>query len=145
MLLQERLAHQRSDEIRMRKAHTRYANALARMDKAEAKRARRNAKRVGGNPEIVLQNFPESSPGVARLLTIVDRPGAYIWGGNKAVEGRYQIVVVGGMRGTVDEYRLAAERRYPAIAPLEVIECTALPVAPGVNREFHSIILQGVV
>lgn len=76
---------------------------------AQARRDARAARRANGPNVILLSLFPQGG------VNIADPPGAYVQGGVGFKDGAYQIVVVGPMKGTVEDYgaALAAWIRRP--------------------------------
>lgn len=88
-----------------------------RLAAAQARRDGRRAKRASGPNVIVLSKMPQPitdaivntrpprkpAEGIYGVA-INERDGAYVWGGNPEVKGCYQIVVVGGIKGTDDDY-----------------------------------------
>lgn len=72
-----------------------------RMAAAEIRRNTRRAKLAHGPDVIVLSPFPKGG------ITIGAPDGAYVQGGGGFERGRYQIVVVGRLRGSADDYREA--------------------------------------
>lgn len=80
----------------------RSARRSERMAAALEKRHRKNAKRAGGHQVIILNNWPHGG------VHDGDPPGCYVQGG-AAFGGKYQMVIVGDLCGTVDDYRRALE------------------------------------
>lgn len=79
---------------------------------AQARRDSRKAKRAKGANVIVLSKMPGSSIINSRPqqtegiygVAYDDPDGAYVWGGNADLGGQYQIVIVGPLKGTQDDY-----------------------------------------
>lgn len=78
------------------------AGSTERKAAAQAKRDRRRAKRAGGPSVIVLSRYPNGT--VSKLSP----DGAYIWDGGLKGRGFWQLIVVGHLKGSVDDYRAAA-------------------------------------
>lgn len=82
---------------------------------AQARRDARKAKRANGPNVIVLSKMPEpaivnSRPRQTEGIYGVaydDPDGAYVWGGNADLGGQYQIIIIGPLKGTEDDYRRA--------------------------------------
>ncbi len=115
------------------------AGSAERKAAAQVRRDARRAKRAGPTA-VVLFKMP---PGGVSMVT---PDGAYAWGGNPEVEGRWQVVVVGEPKGPPEAYRAALAawlRRDVRVASAEPLP---LPEpAPGLvvdERAFLSIILE---
>lgn len=116
------------------------AGRAERIAAAAARRARKDAKRAGLSRVIVLQKMPVGDPpGICQD----DPDGAYVWGGNPELQGRYQIVVVGALKGAVDDYRAALAAWLDR--PVDIVESSPMD-RPDPDkypeRQFLSIILQ---
>lgn len=121
------------------KAIQRTAGKQTRLQAAQSKRDRRRAKRAAGPSVIVLHKMPTG--GVAAD----DPDGAYVWGGNEDVQGKYQIIVVGAPVAEVDAYCAGLSRWQGK----EFRVCDERPLDrpdedPNPNRQFLSIILEPV-
>jgi hypothetical protein len=81
----------------------RKAGAEGRLAAAQAKRQRKMARSFERDLDrtIVFYAMPVGG------THIDDAEGAYIWGGNAAVEGRYQVVVIGKLRADLEHYIMA--------------------------------------
>lgn len=74
----------------------------ARLAAAQARRDRRQAKRAHGPPTLLFYPWPVGG------IMVEDHDGAYVQGPNG--EGRYQVVVVGPLKGEVSTYCDAVSR-----------------------------------
>jgi hypothetical protein len=116
------------------------SGAAARQAAAQARRDSKAAKRARGPNVIILSKMPRGNPpGVCQT----DPEGAYVWGGGESTEGRYQIVVVGELRGPIDGYRAALAKwlgkpmQIVEVKPLERPDPDEFP-----DKAFLSIILE---
>lgn len=64
---------------------------------AQARQAKKRAKRARGEATILLYTWPDGG------ISQQSHDGAYVQG----CEGRYQVAIVGALKGTVDAYRAA--------------------------------------
>lgn len=122
------------------RAIQRAAGSSGRQSAAQARRDARRAKRANGPNVVILSKMPRGNPpGINQR----DQDGAYVWGGTEATEGRYQIVVIGPLKASVDDYRAALARWLGK--PVRLVEERPLgrPV-PDDNpeRQFLSLILE---
>lgn len=110
---------------------------------AQAKRDRKKAKRAGGDSVIVFSLFPKGG------AASDDPDGAYVQGGVGFDGGRYQIVVVGPLKATVQDYCRALSAWLQK--PMRLVSCeTLLPPDDAEGRQryeqrgglFLSIILE---
>lgn len=113
----------------------RLQGSKSRKDAAQERRDRRAAKR-----RILMFKMPEGG------VSMTTPDGAYMWGGNPEVEGKYQVIVIGTPKGPPNQYRDALAAWTDKA--LRVVSAEPLPLPaprPGLvidDRAFLSIILE---